>query len=157
MSGGRGPAGVGLRFATKLPNASNESGLGLDTTDFYASLLVGKTVQSVRIVGNGGLGILGDPMRGDSAERRPDLRLVAGARGDAGGRAGGRGQRPRVDTRGDTAAGRPTRAAMMRFGARYTVGGWRGDGAVIIGHHRPRPRLGFARRLHYVFNAFTVP
>src|SRR4026209_1153155 len=29
----------GLRFATKLPNASNESGLGLDTTDFYASVL----------------------------------------------------------------------------------------------------------------------
>ena len=25
---------LGLRFATKLPNASNESGLGLDTTDF---------------------------------------------------------------------------------------------------------------------------
>ncbi len=32
----------GVRFATKLPNASNESGLGLDTTDFYASLLVGQ-------------------------------------------------------------------------------------------------------------------
>ncbi len=32
----------GLRFATKLPNASNESGLGLDTTDFFASVLVAK-------------------------------------------------------------------------------------------------------------------
>src|SRR4030095_11269017 len=30
----------GLRFATKLPNASNESGLGLDTNDFFASILV---------------------------------------------------------------------------------------------------------------------
>ena len=39
----------GFRFATKLPNASNESGLGLDTTDFYASVLGAKTVQSVRI------------------------------------------------------------------------------------------------------------
>ena len=27
----------GVRFAIKLPNASNESGLGLDTTDFFAS------------------------------------------------------------------------------------------------------------------------
>ena len=35
-----GRPAVGLRFATKLPNATNESGLGLDTTDFYASLLV---------------------------------------------------------------------------------------------------------------------
>ena len=56
----------GLRFATKLPNASNESGLGLDTTDFHAQVLVGKTVQSIRFVGNFGLGILGDPTRGDN-------------------------------------------------------------------------------------------
>src|SRR5262249_29735656 len=30
---------IGIRFATKLPNASNEAGLGLDTTDFFATLL----------------------------------------------------------------------------------------------------------------------
>ena len=41
-----GRPAFGLRFATKLPTASNESGLGLDTTDFHAQLLVGKTVQS---------------------------------------------------------------------------------------------------------------
>ena len=56
----------GVRFATKLPNASNESGLGLDTTDFHVQALIGKTVRSVRIVGNVGLGILGDPTRGDN-------------------------------------------------------------------------------------------
>src|SRR5262249_5493550 len=55
---------LGLRFATKLPNASNESGLGLDTTDFYVSLLGAKTVQSIRIVGNVGAGILSDPTVG---------------------------------------------------------------------------------------------
>src|SRR6187397_772749 len=48
----------GFRFATKLPNAGNESGLGLDTTDFLASILVGKTTRSVRIVGNFGFTIL---------------------------------------------------------------------------------------------------
>ena len=67
--GMRRPA-FGFRFATKLPNASNESGLGLDTTDFFASVLAGKTVRSVRIVGNVGLGILGDPVDGQPAERR---------------------------------------------------------------------------------------
>src|SRR5436305_1224918 len=51
---------LGLRFATKLPNASNESGLGLDTTDFYATLLGAKTVESIRVVGNIGAGILAD-------------------------------------------------------------------------------------------------
>ncbi|MGH9310460.1 MAG: hypothetical protein ACRD1U_13870, partial [Vicinamibacterales bacterium] len=65
VSEAAGRPSFGLRLATRLPNASNESGLGLDTTDFLASLLVGKTVQSVRIVGNAGLGILGDPTRGD--------------------------------------------------------------------------------------------
>jgi D-tyrosyl-tRNA(Tyr) deacylase len=37
-----GRPAFGLRLATKLPNASNESGIGLDTTDFLASLLVGQ-------------------------------------------------------------------------------------------------------------------
>ena len=46
------------------PNASNESGLGLDTTDFHAQALIGKTVQSIRFVANFGLGILGDPTQG---------------------------------------------------------------------------------------------
>src|SRR5262249_54383321 len=59
----RRPA-IGFRFATKLPTASNESGLGLDTTDFLMSLLLAKTIQSVRVVGNVGVGILGDPTEG---------------------------------------------------------------------------------------------
>src|SRR4051794_6394156 len=42
-----GRPAFGVRIATRLPNATNESGLGLDTTDFYVSLLIGKTVQSV--------------------------------------------------------------------------------------------------------------
>ena len=62
---GTGHPAFGVRFATKLPNASNESGLGTDSMDFYVSGLVGKTVESVRIVGNVGLGLLGDPIRGD--------------------------------------------------------------------------------------------
>jgi hypothetical protein len=45
-----------VRFATRLPNASNESGLGLDTTDFYFSILGGKTFGSWRVTGNAGLG-----------------------------------------------------------------------------------------------------
>jgi len=53
-----GHPAFGLRFATKLPTASNESGLGLDTTDFHTQLLIGKTVQSIRFVGNVGFGIL---------------------------------------------------------------------------------------------------
>ena len=59
-----GRPALGLRFATKLPNASNENGIGTDTTDFYVA--AGWQNGPVgRLVGNAGLGILGDPTRGD--------------------------------------------------------------------------------------------
>jgi hypothetical protein len=61
--GTRRPA-FGVRFATRLPNASNESGLGLDTTDFYFSLLGAKTFGAWRVTGNAGLGILSNPLIG---------------------------------------------------------------------------------------------
>src|SRR5262249_12969063 len=61
-----GRPAVALRSATKLPNAKNETGLGLDTTDFSMSLLMAKTVQSARFVGNIGFSILGDPTDGTS-------------------------------------------------------------------------------------------
>ena len=133
-----GRPSFGFRFATKLPNASNESGLGLDTTDFYASVLVGKTVQSVRVVGNVGLGILGDPDARRSAERRADLRRVVRARADQGRRGGRRGQRPARHARRRAAAGHRV-AGRGPLGARYTIGGWRGDAAVLFGLTVARP------------------
>jgi len=56
---------IGLRFATRLPNAGNEKGIGTDTMDFFQSLLIGKSMRSTRVVGNVGMGILSDPTRGD--------------------------------------------------------------------------------------------
>lgn len=53
---------LGLRFGTKLPTASPDKGIGLGTTDFFASFLIAKTVRSVRTVGNAGLVILGNPI-----------------------------------------------------------------------------------------------
>lgn len=51
----------GVRFGTKLPTARHETGLGLGTTDFFAALLIGKTVQSVRTVGNVSFLVMGNP------------------------------------------------------------------------------------------------
>ena len=51
-----------FRFATRLPNANHLSGMGQDTTDFYASILAAKTVESIRVVGNIGLGIMSQPL-----------------------------------------------------------------------------------------------
>ena len=145
-----------LRSATRLPNASNESGLGLDTLDFYSTLLVGKTVQSVRFVGNIGLGILGDPTRGD---RQNDVLLygVSFARAIT--------QRSEVvaeingrkDTReGDPPPGTESRS-MLRIGARHTIGSVRADAALMFGLATADPDIGFAAGFTYVFNAFKLP
>jgi hypothetical protein len=145
-----------LRSATRLPNASNESGLGLDTLDFYSSLLVAKTVQSVRIVGNVGLGILGDATRGD---RQNDVltygisfaRAVTGAAEIVGEING------RKDTRaGDPPPGTESRS-MVRFGGRYTIGSWRADAALMFGVTSNDPSVGVGAGFTYVFNAPKLP
>ncbi len=146
---------IGLRFATKLPNASNESGLGLDTTDFHAQVLMGKTVRSIRIVGNVGFGILGDPIRGDNQN---DVLLygVSVARavregmevvGELNGRANTRSGTPPVGTES---------RATMRVGGRLTRGTVRLDAAILLGVTSRDPGFGFTAGATYVFKGFTI-
>jgi len=146
----------GFRFATKLPNAGNESGLGLDTTDFLASILVGKTTQSVRIVGNIGLGILGDPTNGS---RQNDVvtygvsfaRAITDAAevvGEVNGRANTRSAGPLPGTES---------RSIVRMGLRYTTGGLRGDAALLLGATNDDLGIGFTAGFTYVFTAFQVP
>jgi hypothetical protein len=148
---------IALRLATRLPNASNESGLGLDTTDFLVTVLFGKTIQSVRFVGNAGFGILGDPTRGD---RQGDVFLygVSFARAvrqgiEVVGEVNGRYAPTNEE---DTPPGTDSRAA-MRFGGRFTRGTVRVDGGIIIGMTRQDPSFGFTAGLTWVFRGFTVP
>lgn len=51
---------LSLRFGAQLPNASNESGLGVDETNFYSSFLLQKHFLGVWTL-NIGLAILGSP------------------------------------------------------------------------------------------------
>jgi hypothetical protein len=147
---------VGVRFATRLPNAGNESGLGLDTTDFLATMLLGKTVQSIRVVGNVGLGILGDPTRGD---RQNDVLLygLSVARavqqglevvGEINGRVNTRGGEPPpgTDSRG-----------IVRVGGRFTRGTARVDAGLLLGLTSRDPSVGFTAGATWVFKGFTVP
>jgi len=146
---------VGVRFATKLPNASNESGLGLDTTDFYASALLAKTVQSIRFVGNAGLGILADPQGprqndvftyGFSIARavKQGLEVV----GEINGRLNTRGGTPPVGTE--------SRGA-MRIGGRFTRSTVRADAGLIFGMTSRDPSVGLTAGLTWVFKGFTIP
>jgi hypothetical protein len=151
----RHPA-IAFRFATRLPNAGNESGLGLDTTDFYASLLAAKTVQSIRLVGNIGFGILADPTEGD---RQNDVLTygVSFARaltdhaevvGEVNGRASTRS--------GDPFPGTESRS-LLNLGGRYTTGPLRLDAGVFFGLTTADPSVGFTAGFTYVFNAFQIP
>ena len=146
----------GFRFATKLPNASNESGLGLDTTDFFASVLVGKTARSVRIVGNGGIGILGDPTRGD---RQNDVVTygVSFARALTNAAEVVAEINGRLNTRNSSPPPGTESRGVARLGVRYTANGWRGDAALLLGTTSTDPSFGFTAGFTYVFNAFQVP
>jgi hypothetical protein len=145
-----------LRFATKLPNAQNEHGLGLDTTDFFATLLTAKTVQSIRVVGNIGFGILGDPTVG---HRQNDVLLYGVSlaraltdRGEIVGELNGR-----VSTRaGGPLPGTETQGRLT-VGGRYTSGATRIDGGVFVGLTGIDPTVGVSAGLTYVFRAFDVP
>jgi hypothetical protein len=146
----------GVRFATKLPNASNESGIGLDTTDFFASMLVAKTVESIRVVGNGGLAILGDPTRGDRQNNVVTYGLsLARAVTNAAELVGEVNGRFDVHD-GDPPPGTGSRG-IVRIGTRYTIGGWRGDASLFFGLTSNDPSVGFGAGFTYVFNAFSVP
>jgi hypothetical protein len=146
----------GIRFATRLPNAKNETGLGLDTMDFYASVLAAKTIESVRLVGNVGIGILADPTDG---ERQNDA-ITYGAsfaraitdRSEFVGELNGR-----VSTHSDPTPPGTESRGLLKLGGRYTQGSIRFDGAVFFGLTSVDPTIGFTTGFTYVFNAFTVP
>ena len=151
-----GRPAIALRIATKLPNASNESGLGLDTTDFYASLLGAKTVESIRVVGNIGVGILADPTSGN---RQNDVLTygVSFARAvtqqtEMVGEINGR-----ISTRSGTAFPGTESRGILKIGGRYTRGSVRLDGGVFVGLTTVDPTIGLTAGFTYVFNAFTIP
>src|SRR5262245_28445534 len=152
---GPGHPSFALRFATRLPNASNESGLGLDTTDFFVSLLGAKTVQSVRLVGNAGLGILADPTSGN---RQDDVLTYAASfaraitdRVEFVGEVAGR-----WNLSDDPGVGAETRSR-LNLGGRYTVGPLRLDGGLFFGLTTLDPTVGFGAGFTYVWTAFQVP
>jgi hypothetical protein len=151
-----GRPAIGVRFATKLPTASTEGGLGLGTTDFYMSFLGAKTVQSIRLVGNIGFGILGDPTSGD---RQNDV-LTYGfsfARAltdhaEMVGEVNGR-----LSTRANAAPPGTESRGIVKLGGRYTHGPLRVDAAILLGLTSLDPTIGFTTGFTYVFNAFTTP
>jgi hypothetical protein len=156
MPEGVGHPAVAFRFATRLPDAEWEKGIGLDTTDFSAQLLLAKTVESIRVVANVGGAILGTPVDG---HQQNDVLLYGGSLaravtdraeivGDINGRASTR--------KGGALPGTENRS-LLKLGGRYTMGSVRLDAGVIFGLTSVDPTVGFTAGFTYVFHAFNVP
>lgn len=146
---------IGSWFRTRLPNAGNESGLGKDVQDFASAISIGKTVQSIRVVGNIGMIMIGKPTE---AVAQDDLLIyslsIARAISPAAevvGEFAGRANFANIVTPGAEDRG------LMRFGLRYTMSGVRVDGGVLVGLSSRDPELGVTAGFTWVFNAFRVP
>jgi len=150
-----GRPAMGFRFSTRLPNASNESGLGKDMQDFSYGLVVGKTVRSLRTVVNVGMLILGNPTQPAAQDDLLTYSLsVARAitqRSEVVGEFVGRANFANIVTPGAEDRG------LFRFGARYTVNGVRLDGGILLGLTPRDPEFGVTGGFTWVFNAFKVP
>ena len=146
---------IGSWFSTRLPNAGNESGLGKDVQDFSSALTIGKTVQSVRVVANIGVVMIGRPTE---AVAQDDLLIyglsvarAVSANAELVGEFVGRANFANIVTPGAEDRG------LLRFGARYTKSGVRLDGGILLGLTSYDPSIGFTGGLTWAFNAFKVP
>lgn len=150
----RRPA-IGSWFRTRLPNAGNESGLGKDVQDFASAITIGKTIQSIRVVANIGMLMIGNPQQ---AAAQDDL-LIYGlsvaraisARGEVVGEFVGRANYANIVTPGAEDRG------LLRFGTRYTTGPVRLDAGLSVGLSPRDPEIGLSAGFTWVFNAFHIP
>lgn len=146
---------MGFRFSTRLPNATNESGLGKDMQDFSTSLVFGKTVQSIRVVGNIGMLILGNPTRpaaqDDLIAYSLSVARAISPRAEIVGEFVGRANFANIVTPGAEDRG------LLRFGARYTISGVRFDTGILLGLTPRDPEIGVTGGFTWVFDAFKVP
>ena len=150
----RRPA-IGSWFLTRLPNAGNEAGMGKDVQDFSSALTIGKTVQSVRVVANIGMAMLGNPTR---LAAQDDL-LIYGlsvaraisARSEVVGEFMGRANFANITTPGAEDRG------LLRFGARHTIDSVRFDTGLLVGLTSRDPQIGVTAGLTWVFNGPPIP
>ena len=146
----RSPA-MAFRFAVELPNANQARGLANDETAFYASLLFGKNIGRVRVLGDLGFAILGSPV---AAGRQADpltygvavitpvnrrLNLVA----EISGREGPKGR-----------IGNENKSRFLT-GIQLRTGAIRWDLAAMAGFKHYDPKSGIIVGAAYEFQAFN--
>ena len=140
---------LSFKFAVELPNATNESGLGVDETRFYAGFLLSKRFGRAELLGNVGFGILPCPLQAGSQTDtltygfavlvpvHPKARLV----GEISGRQGAQ----RVDNENH---------AQIRVGVQLLTGRLRWDIASIAGLKEFDPDSGVTVGVAWEFQGF---
>jgi hypothetical protein len=146
---------VAFLFSTSLPNSKHPSGLGLNTTNFFTGFAVGKTIAGVRVAGNIGLGILPNPVDGQS--QNDVLTYGVSVTRRAWRRFEVLGE---VNGRASVAAGEPppgtgSRRAVL-IGARYLRGAMRFDGGMTFGMTQLDPTVGFTAGVTWIFHAWNM-
>ncbi|MBK9706910.1 MAG: hypothetical protein IPO77_07900 [Acidobacteria bacterium] len=147
----RAPA-IGFRVGAEMPNSNQTRGIGVNQTNFFATVLAGKHTGKFHVFGNLGLGILTAPVdlftQNDvllyglavSYQYNPRLALL----GEVNGRYSTRSNAPR-GTESDGAA---------RFGARFRAAGLMWDIAGIRGLHANSARSGISFGVSYEASLF---
>jgi len=145
-----GRPGLAVRVATRLPNAKHPSGLGQDTTDFFATLIASQSVKETRFIENVGLGILGDPLQG----HRHVNSFIFGASAT---RTVGAGVEALAGVDGRTGPDEPglEARAIARAGVARTQGAARLELDLTLGLTNRDGNVGFAVNASFKFHAFS--
>ncbi|MEW5978188.1 MAG: hypothetical protein AB1898_20520 [Acidobacteriota bacterium] len=153
--GKRRPA-IAFRPSVQLPNASTARGLGLNSTQFFGTMLVGKHFGKLNLFGNVGLGILANPVQ---AGVQNDV-LVYGIAGiyplsekvSLAAEIFGR-----QNTRGESAPVGTESLSQLRLGLQISSGGFRWDLAGIAGLTEKSPHSGITFGVSKEFPALRIP
>jgi hypothetical protein len=144
---------LGFRPSVQLPNASSAKGLGLNSTQFFGTFILGKHFGKLNTFSNLGLGILSNPIQ---AGVQNDV-LVYGAAGiyplsskvtmvtEVFGR---------WNTRGDSALLGTESLSQFRLGVQIHGAGFRWDVAGIAGLSRNSPHSGITFGITKEFRLF---
>jgi hypothetical protein len=146
--GAKRPA-ISFKFAVQLPNATNESGLGADETEFYARTLVAKHFGKAEVIGNIGMAILGSSIipntQADLLTYGAAFVLPVRNKLELVGEVNGRQGPPRVGNES---------LSQALLGARVHAAGLRWDVAGLAGLKHFSPGSGLKIGVTYEFQAF---
>jgi hypothetical protein len=145
---------VAFLFSTSLPNAKHPSGLGLNTTNFFTGFAAAKTLAGVRVAGAVGLGILPDPVGGQSQNDVLTYGLSLTRRvarqvevlGELAGRSS--------TSKGEPPPGTGSRRSVL-VGARYLRGAMRLDGGMTFGMTEMDATVGVTAGVSWMFKAWS--